>query len=168
MKLKKNPWIVVALIFVSLLMITCGSSEPELPPPTDSPDLPQPTEATSEPEDEEPALIVALKENPLEIGDVDSIDNGYVRAWLYFPGTIENTGNTILADLHVCVYLEYEIAYDIAGDCDDDLPDLAVGDTTDYGVGFFAEAPPEAIQAASYEITVRSGENTVSIIAADE
>jgi hypothetical protein len=98
----------------------------------------------------------------MELGDVEQLDNGYVRAWMWFPGTLENVGDATLADLRVCVYLEYELAYPIAGDCSD-LPDLAVGETKDYGVGFFAEAPPDAIAAASYEITVYSGDEKIGL-----
>jgi hypothetical protein len=59
-------------------------------------------------------------------------------------------------------YLEYELAYPIAGDCSD-LPYLAVGETTDYGGGFHAEAHPAAIAAASYELTVYSGDKKIGL-----
>jgi len=162
MKSEKKLLPALSFILVSLLVLTCRVFAPE----TSAPDEPAPAPTSKpEPTDEDAILVVTLKEDPLEFGDVDQIDNGYVRAWLWFPGTLENVGTATLTDLRICIYLEYEIAYKIAGDCSD-LPDLAVGETAEYGVGFHAEAPPDAIASASYKITVRSGDSTVNIVRA--
>ena len=160
----------IGLVLMLLFMIGCGATATtavtEAPAATDTPEPPVATNTPAatdtpepEPTDESDAVLaVALIKEPEELGDIEQLKNGYIRVWLWFPGTIRNIGDVPLTDLRICMNLEYKLAYPYAGECED-LPDLEVGETAEYGVGFHAEAPADAIADAMIKTTVKSGDN---------
>ena len=175
------------LIIVSL---GCGLSETtpsledpaaadtsEAPAATDTPEplaatnTPKPPAATNTPKPptatptSDAILAVEIAEKPVDFGDVEKLKKGEVRIWMGFGGTIKNISTVPLTDLRVCVELKYKTT-SWKHDCGSKM-DLTVGETRNYGAGFYLEGLPDDLKdglaASSYVITVRSEEGDVKI-----
>jgi hypothetical protein len=105
-KAKKVSLSAFSLSLVTVIIISCGVFAPAAATvtstayPTASP---TPISLASTPTAEsEVVLAAAVTQGALELGDIDQLDNSYVRAWMWFPGALENVGNATLTDLRIC------------------------------------------------------------------